>query len=70
MHENTIKDLFGGEKTFNLGEVCAILKITRPTLNTIIKAKKLGHYRIGQRCLISESQLKQFISEHRVEAAQ
>ena len=64
------KRLFGEDKMYNLGEVCKALGITRPTLNNIIEAKQLGHYRIGQRYFVSASQLKQFIKEHRVEAVQ
>lgn len=56
--EKETKDL----KVFSKSEVAELLKCSPMTVHRLLRDKKLGHYRVGARVLISAQHLKMFLA--------
>lgn len=57
MEEKQTKDL----KVFSKGEVAELLRCSPMTVHRLVRDKKLGHYRIGSRVMISAQHLDAFL---------
>jgi len=58
--ENLANDL----KLFSKDEVAKLLSCSAMTVHRLIRDKKLGHYRIGSRVLISTQHLEAFLARN------
>jgi excisionase family DNA binding protein len=58
MQEKETKDL----KVFSKNEVAELLACSPMTVHRLVRDKKLGHYRIGSRVLISAQHLEAFLA--------
>ena len=56
--EKQTKDL----KVFSKGEVAELLRCSPMTVHRLVRDKKLGHYRVGARVLISAQHLEGFLA--------
>lgn len=56
--EEETKDL----KVFSKGEVAKLLRCSPMTVHRLVRDKKLGHYRIGSRVMISAQHLEAFLA--------
>jgi len=61
--QNPIEDVIDG-KTYNVTELCKILKVTRPTVLKLLNQGLISHFSICDRqTLVTEKELKRFLSE-------
>ena len=58
MEEKETMDL----KVFSKGEVAELLRCSPMTVHRLVRDKKLGHYRIGSRVMISAQHLEVFLA--------
>ena len=57
------------EKFLTPPQVCAVLQISRKTLQRLFRAKKVGYVKVGAQFRIPESALAAYVSKRTVAAA-
>ena len=58
MQEKETKDL----KVFSKDDVAKLLRCSSMTVHRLVRDRKLGHYRIGSRVMISVQHLEMFLA--------